>query len=1161
MIEKNIYMNGLRLFFCVFFILGMQHAEAATFLPPSSGNKAGATFRSEESGFVKGSVRSTKGEFLAGVSVKVKGTTISTFTDANGIFTIEGAGENPVLIFSLKGYRSEERAAVSPAMEVVLTKGKPNRVGAKDSSDLLLITGLVLSPENKPVSNVSVSVEGSRDQPAFTDESGTFTVKAPAGNLWLNVAPASDYKRKRVFIANRESIVVQVTPLELNGGDDLVLLMGQPFTVKNIASSFSDMNLGDVQHSAVLSIDRYMQGRVAGLHSINQSGDPASGAVTFIRGINSLNATTQPLYLVDGAIMESTGIFGSVINGYNYNPLLAINPLDISSATVLKDAVFAAAYGSKASNGLIMIETLDPSATETSFEIDIRRGLSLKPERNIPQMNALQHKTLTKELIYSSGLLEEDIEEMYPNLFVDRSDDRFIDYQHNTDWQQLIFDNASFTNLNIKVKGGDEIARYGLSFGYYNNNGIIRNTQYDGYNLRFVSLVNIFTWLRMNASVSFNTSESELKESAFVEETSPILSSLAKSPMLNPYQYDADKLETSMLSEVDELGVSNPLATIENFEANSRNYHINTTLGFEVDFSKKLYLRTNVGIIYNSLKEKLFMPNKGMELYYNEEAHNVAKASTNTFNGFTNNTMLVYDTEIANDHVFNSTTGFNIMTNQFQYDWGVAKNAHINDEYRMLQDGIDNLRELGGQNRNWNWVSVYEKLSYSYQDKYLATVTVSLDGSSRLGRDARQTLNLFGQPFGLFYSAGLGWRVSSESFLNQVRWIDELKIRASVGRTGNDDIGESSATNYYRTLQYRESSGLVPVTMPNYNLTYEFVDQMNAGVDVALWGSRFRAHFDLFQTSISNLLIYQPLEAYIGYDFRPENAGKMTNVGWDASVFVRLVNGKHFRWDMEANLSHARNTITAIPNEMQISNVNGHYELANKVGETASSFYGYRFLGVYASTSEAQEAGLVNNKGVAYRGGDVIYEDISGPNGEPDKVINNYDKTVLGSPFPELIGGFTNTFRYKNWTLSAFLNFVSGNEVFNYLRYKNEAMIDFSNQSQNVLNRWQYEGQLSDVPRALWGDPVGNTAFSSRWIEDGSYLRLKSVSLSYKIPREFLLFKHAEFYVSASNLLTFSKYLGYDPEYAYSYRLSEQGIDYGTAPHPRQFLIGIKLGL
>jgi hypothetical protein len=308
------------------------------------------------------------------------------------------------------------------------------------------------------------------------------------------------------------------------------------------------------------------------------------------------------------------------------------------------------------------------------------------------------------------------------------------------------------------------------------------------------------------------------------------------------------------------------------------------------------------------------------------------------------------------------------------------------------------------------------------------------------------------------------------------------------------------------------------------------------------------------------MLIYMPLDPYLGYNYRPENAGKMQNKGWDAYLFIRMINGRNFKWDIEATGSRVNNKILEIPNGKFVTDMT-NYEVADIVGKPANSFYGYHFMGVFSTTAEAKASGLVNNKGVAYTGGDAIFEDISGPNGVPDKVINNYDKTDIGSPLPEFIGGITNTFRYKNWSLSAFINFVSGNEVYNYLRYKNESMTGLNNQSVDVLNRWQYEGQKTNVPRALWNDPIGNSAFSTRWIEDGSYIQIKNVSLSYKIPHDFLVFKNAEFYVSASNLFTFSKYLGYNPEFAYSYNLNQQGVDYGQTPQSRQFLVGIKFGL
>ena len=286
----------------------------------------------------------------------------------------------------------------------------------------------------------------------------------------------------------------------------------------------------------------------------------------------------------------------------------------------------------------------------------------------------------------------------------------------------------------------------------------------------------------------------------------------------------------------------------------------------------------------------------------------------------------------------------------------------------------------------------------------------------------------------------------------------------------------------------------------------------------------------------------------------------MQNTGIDLNLFYRIVNGKSFKWDMETWLSAVENEITHIKGEKLVTQIPGG-EIVNMEGEAANSFYGYTYEGVYSTTEDAQNTGLLNEKLVAYGGGDAVYADISGPNGVKDGVINDFDKTVIGSSLPEFFGGVSNTFQYKRWELNAFVQFVYGNEVFNYVRYQNERMVGLQNQSTKVLNRWQYEGQITDVPRAVYGDPIGNSAFSTRWIEDGSYMRLKNVSLSYTIPNEFLTFQNARFYITASNLFTLSEYLGYDPEFAHSFSHVNQGIDYALTPQVRQFMVGVKLGL
>jgi hypothetical protein len=332
-------------------------------------------------------------------------------------------------------------------------------VSAVFAQDTLLVKGVIVSGLNKPLANVSVGVEGSFELPAVTNEAGEFTVTATSGSDWLNISPSGDYNKKRIFLNNRTELKIYLTSFGIESGDDNLVLLSQDILKRDMVASYSSINSTAIKETPVLSIDQFFQGRVSGLNVTNRSGDPGSGAVSFLRGVNSINASNNPLYIVDGIPVMSSDVFGSNLDGYEYNTLLSINPLDISKTTVVKDATLTAPYGSKASNGLVVIETLDPSATQTVVELDLRSGYSLAPSNQIPQMNAGQHKTLISELLFSSGKPEEQIVEEYPNLYLTPKEDRFIDYQHNTNWQDLIFSNAAFTNINVKVKGGDEIAR------------------------------------------------------------------------------------------------------------------------------------------------------------------------------------------------------------------------------------------------------------------------------------------------------------------------------------------------------------------------------------------------------------------------------------------------------------------------------------------------------------------------------------------------------------------------------------------------------------------------------------------------------------------------------------------------------------------------------
>jgi hypothetical protein len=353
---------------------------------------------------------------------------------------------------------------------------------------------------------------------------------------------------------------------------------------------------------------------------------------------------------------------------------------------------------------------------------------------------------------------------------------------------------------------------------------------------------------------------------------------------------------------------------------------------------------------------------------------------------------------------------------------------------------------------------------------------------------------------------------------------------------------------------------MVPGIITDQSLKFETIRQLNTGIDLSLFGNRLFFTLDYYNTGTEDMLVFEPQPYFTGFVTVSANNGEITNRGWEAGFTSRIIDVSKFSWTLGFNLARFRNTVDAIKDGAVVTPFPGG-EYISRVGEPILSFYGYRYEGVYSTSQEAAEAGITTEKGVPFGAGDARFADISGPEGVPDRVINEFDRTIIGSPIPDIFGGISNTFRYGRWSLSANLQFVMGQEVYNYLRYQNTKMTDLSNQSAAVMRRWTHEGQETDVPRALYDDPLGNSDFSSRWIEDGSFMRLKYLTLAYAIPQKIWFFNNLEVFVSGINLYTSDNYLGYDPEFSFSYYTLEQGIDYGMMPHTRKFLLGCRVGL
>lgn len=1021
------------------------------------------------------------------------------------------------------------------------------------------IYGKVLNDQGEPVNNVTISIPG-REEPVYTNEIGSFEMPNVNENEWILIQPLDDYHEKHLLLKDQDSITIYLTSKSLDSRFDEIELPVKTKHRRDVITSFNTIDATRLHEKPYSSIGQYFQGRTSGIYVSNNSGMPGSGVSMYIRGYSSLLSNNQPLYIVDGMPLENSNIYDELIEGYNHDPLSTIDPLDISELVILKDAAATAMYGMKGANGVVFIKTLEPQETKTNIDILVRTGISMKPNF-LPQLNANQYKNLANEILFSSKTDEEKNREDYPGLFYTPEDERYIVYNHNKNWQNEIYDNATMQNLRFSIKGGGAIANYGLSVSYLNNEGIFKNTDLNRINIRLVGSFGIFSWLKMNIASNLTTVTSQLKESAIPVVSSPTLSALFKSPLLNPYEYDSDGNLINTIAEVEELGTSNPTAVSELLNGTANNYRFLTKVSLDGDITENIKFSSMIGLNSNNLKEYLFIPDRGFDLMYNNEVFNVTKAQNTELFSVYNDNQVSYESPLYNsNHFLHASIGVRWQKFDFQEDWGIGKNT-ASDEYTNLQRGFSLLNELGGRNSKWNWGSVYSNIMYSYRDKYLLSGSVSADISSRLGDYAKDALMIGSMPSGLFYSISGAWRISEEKFFSDLYAFEELKLRVSYGVAGNDDIGETNTFNHYSIDQYRETSVLIPGTLANEELTFQLKTQFNIGMDISMLANRVFCTFNYFNNVSTNLLILELQNSYLGYDNYPTNSAGISTSGVETGLNFRVVNRNDFTLDIGANFTKYKSLVKEISGGEQVLNNYGNMTLINRVGEPVNSFYGYRYLGVYKSEEEASQANLMSDRGVLYGAGDAIFENVRDENGNVDNIIDKNDKQILGSFEPDFFGGLFLHSRYKNWSMELFFQGVYGNEIFNYIRYQNEKMTDLSNQSVKVLQRWQYDGQETNVPKATWGDPAGNNSFSDRWIEDGSYLRLKELTLTYDVNKKFLSLNNFKIFVTATNLFTLSAYKGYDPEFSYSTGLMDQGVDYGLMPLSRGFMAGVKIGL
>ena len=1030
------------------------------------------------------------------------------------------------------------------------------------SQDEYVLSGWVRGINNEPIQDVTISVRGSLQKLAISNEKGEYSIKVKSGNVWITFQPVGDWETKTLFLDSRQTLNVYLAKKGFTTYNNKVLWEGVDRLSRNVISAHQNISDKQMKYTGNTTVDQFFQTQITGALVSNQSGMPGSGTSTFLRGISTLNTTNEPLYVVDGIPLERSSDYASYFEGYNYNPITSLDPFDVSYITVYKDPSYTSKYGFSGANGVIEIQTLNPDASETTIDFKYRTGIEVKPDY-LPQLESTHYRMLANELLYSSGMPQEEYTQSYPGLFYTPEDGiSYIPYSNNTNWQDEVFQNTLMQNGYFSIKGGDAIAKYGISVGYLTKTGVIKSTSYDRFNARFAGTFNIIQRIRMQLNVNMVNTNMSLRESGLNTVTSPIISGLWKSPMLSPYGYDDNGNRLNTTADLDALGVSNPLALSRAFVGDNSNTRFTTSAKLIGEISSKLNIVSQLSVNYNTMTEDSFSPDLGMAAYSNGETTNEVSGYVNTYKGLYSNTYLDYSDILGKKklHRVSALIGMKYKQVDFQNDFAKTGSTP-SDAYTSLGYGEVIYDYVGGNIINYTWMSFNGNLNYDYKTKYLLNINVSSDASTSIGREANTPLSVGNVPMGLFYSLGAAWRLSNEPFMKNVSLLEDLKIRASYGTAGNDNFSVLLSQPHYRTDHFNILGVSVPGSRANPTLSYETTSTFNAGLDLVLKGGRHQVIIDWYNATVDDMLAYIPLPEYIGESVFPSNGGKVNTKGIEFTLNSRLIDYQDFAFDLGIRLGRYRTEILEVPNGSIIRDIPGLGQVISREGEALTAFYGYQFQGVFANSQESRLANVRNDKELLYRAGDAIFKDITGNQGVPDHVINNYDKVSIGSPAPDLTGIISAQISYKKLTLRAISHFMTGQEVFNYVRYQNEKMVDLSNQSIKTLQRWSYEGQHTDVPQATWGDPIGNNDFSSRWIEDGSYLRLKELSLAYNLNKSFLFMKNIEAYVTVENILTLTNYTGYDPELSYSSSSIFQGIDYGAVPQTRSFVFGVNISL
>lgn len=1016
------------------------------------------------------------------------------------------------------------------------------------------ITGTVIdAATGKPLSGISVSYGTiSAD---VTDAKGSFAIDVHTGFEDILLS-GEGFEKKQITLRGRKTISVSLNTITGNSFQRDAYLQYDNQSVRKSTASLATVAVDGNSSRPLETIDELLQGKIAGLQTIRRSGSTLKGANLLLRGYNSLYASSTPLIIVDGMIYDANDYGSSIIGNQYSNALSLIHSQDIENVSVIKDGT--AEYGTKGANGVIVITTTRARKQATAIDFSAYTSYNQRPE-GLSMMNASSYRTYLNEVLLGKGMTPSQIAAMPLMNDAVSGNAEYYRYHNNTNWQDQVFRNSMSNNYFLKVTGGDNIATYALSIGLAKAAGVVKNNDLTKYNTRFNATFNFSKRLTGQANLAFTFSEQQSRFQGIDAKLAPLFVALTKSPLMIANEVNAKGVLSPNFEDTDVLGISNPMALINKAQGLARQYRFAGSYTFNYDITKKLSASAMIGLMYDKNRENIFIPRKGVadDTLSNAIADSRLGSQVRRLYSTYFDTKLEYKNKFGLNHIFSSRLGLRYQKNAAEQDYTLGYNS-ATDDLISVQNGVSSLKKNGGATGEWNWMNTYLNMEYGFKERLFVYAGGSLDASSRFGAKAAKAIMINNIPFAFSPSIGAAWIVNSSKLFTD-RWVDLFRIRFTLSRSGNDDIGNYTARQTYGSVNLLGMQGLVRNGIANPAIQWERTTKMNLGFDLAFWNDRWNTSLDVYANRTSDMLVLSQLPTATGFDNVFQNGGLMKNSGVELSSTVRVVNLRKIKWDLGFTYAANRNQLSKLPNEFQYVNSNG-VSLLNRAGQQASVFYGYKTVGVFSTTAEALASGLktklATGEIVPFQAGDVKFQDLNN-----DGLIDANDRQMIGSAMPHYHGSFSSKIILGKFSVDALFTFVQGLQVFNQLRYNLEQSNSVANQLNSVSNRWRAEGQVTTMPKVSVGDPRGNNRFSDRWIEDGSYLRLRSLVVAYNVDFGDKFFKNATIYATGNNLLTWTKYMGYDPEFNLGNSIYQQGIDAGLDPLFRSVTVGIRLGL